>query len=126
MTVDVAPQATKHRLTDRGGQPYEFVGEHLGHGSSAADGKTRWFEVNVYVRKDNDAYVVETLGRSSIPGETTYVRIIETTSAFEIIELLTVNHNGKIYLPRQSARALAQAAQWDDDIRDAYINRAVI
>jgi hypothetical protein len=45
--------------------------------------------------------------------------------AFEIVELLTGHHNDKTYIPRQSARALAQAAMWDEDIRDAYINRVV-
>jgi len=63
---------------------------------------------------------------SLIDGESPLVRIIMTTSAFEIISVLVVNHNNKTYIPRQSDRALAQAAHWDDDIRDAYINRAVL
>jgi hypothetical protein len=119
-----APTGQTYELTDRDGDVVVFLGRHLGEGSSFLEGKERWFEVDLY--KTHDAtFIVHTRGLSTVPGERTRIRIVETTSAFEVVELLTVNHGGKIYLPRQSARALSQAAQWDDDIRDAYVNRAV-
>jgi hypothetical protein len=112
-------------LTQRDGESLSFEGQLLGAGTSKVPGKQRWFEINIY-RKRDGSYVVHTIGMSLIDGESPLVRIIMTTSAFEIISVLVVNHNNKTYIPRQSDRALAQAAHWDDDIRDAYINRAVL
>jgi hypothetical protein len=127
MTVSSTRQADvrRYRVMDRGGVPIDFDGVRLGHGSSHAEGRPRWFEVEIYRRQDNDDFIVVTRGKSNLDGETTRTRVVQTPSAFEVISLLTVHHGGKTYIPRQSDRALAQAAQWDDDIRDAYINRAV-
>jgi hypothetical protein len=110
----------------RDGEVYEFTGQLLGHGSSYHEGKVRWFVVDLYKDSAYNQFVVHTQGISTIPGEQTLVRVKTTTSAFEIVELLTVHHNKKLYLPRPSSRALAQAAHWDDDIRDAYVSRAVL
>lgn len=123
VTAPARPELKTYTLHDRTGDVI-FRGRHLGHGTSWQVNKDRWFEVDIY-RTRND-YVVYTQGKTRVAGEVTFVRVARTTSAFEILELLTVQHNGKIYLPRQSSRALSQAAQWDDDIRDAYINRAVV
>lgn len=121
----MAPLTAQHRLTNRDGSTLEFAGKLLGHGTSFRDGKERWFEVDIYSHSEG-GWIVHTQGRSVIDGERTLTRIVQTSSAFEIVELLTVNHGGRQFLPSQSARALAQAAQWDDDVRDAYVNRAVI
>lgn len=91
----------------------------LGHGTSYRVGKMRWFEVDIY-RQDDGEYLVHTRGMTVVPDEATFTRILRTRSAFEIVDALIVNHNGKIYLPQQSTRALAQAAQWDDDCLEAY------
>lgn len=120
-----APPVTRHQLDDRAGGCYEFEGQHLGSGTSYTSVKDRWFEVDLYRRNDDGRFVVYTRGMSRLSDEVPRIRLIVTSSAFEIIELLTVHHNDKTYIPRQSARALAQAAQWDDDVRDAYVNRAV-
>lgn len=125
MTNSLAPQISEYRLHNRHGDFIVFNGQHLGHGTSEHPNKLRWFEVDLYITNDGE-YFIHTQGKSSIEGEITYVRIAQTRSAFEVVELVTVNHKGKIYIPRQSSRALAQAAQWDDDIRDAYVNRAVV
>lgn len=119
------PISMEYTLTDRDGARFTFTGQLLGSGTSYRDFKQRWFEIDLYLTED-DEYVVHTRGRSTIAGESTLSRISRTSSAFEVVELLTVNHNGKLYIPRQSSHAMAQAAQWDDDIRDAYINRAVL
>lgn len=115
----------RYRVMDRGGVPVDFDGVRLGHGSSNDGQRPRWFEVEIYRRSDDDKFVVVTRGRSRVEGETTRIRVVQTSSAFEVVSLLTVHHKGKTYIPNQSDRALAQAAQWDDDIRDAYVNRAV-
>lgn len=72
-------------------------------------------------------YVVHTVGESLIPGETRLSRISLTDSAYEVVELLTVRRPGsEPFMTAQSARVLARAAEFDDDIHDAYVNRAVV
>ncbi len=119
------PAALEYRLLQRDGGEYVFRGRLLGGGTSAAPGKRRWFEVAIYKDLTN-RYVVYTVGRTTVDDEVPLIRLLETFSAFEVLQSLVVHHNEKTYLPRQSDRALAQAAHWDDDIRDAYINRAVL
>lgn len=91
----------------------------------------RWNEVTIYVRQhpeDNNRfdYVVVTVGASEVPGEVDLQTITETSSAFEVLEALTVRpRSGAPFLPGQYASALAQAASRDDDLREAYLNRAV-
>lgn len=117
--------STAHRIEGRDGEIVYFTGVRLGSGSSQTPDKDRWFEVDIYRSADGE-YLLHTRGCSRLAGEETKRRIVRTRSAFEIIELLTVNHNGKTYIPRSSARALAQAANWDTKVRDAYVNRAVV
>lgn len=91
-------------------------------------GACRWLEVQIY-RTVGEAqkYFVYTVGKTSVPREVDRITPVWTDSAFEIIEVLTVRKSGKEpKLPAASARVLASAAQFDDDIRDAYINRAVV
>lgn len=102
-----------------------MLGKHLGHGSSDDGEKPRWTEVDIYREKDTGKFFVHVIGISTQSGETNRYRLDETMSAFEIIELLTAHVGGRSYIPRQSARALAQAAQWDKEVREAYVNRAV-
>lgn len=129
MTVTAtAPPTQEYVLLGRDGREFKFTGERLGSGSSEHPDKDRWFEVDIYrgVVNDDPVYVVHTQGMSRIDGEVTRARVALSQSAYEVVELLTVNHNGKLYLPRQSSHALSQAAQWDDNLRDAYVNRAVL
>ena len=129
MTVTAtAPPTQPYTLTGRNGDTFNFTGERLGSGSSEHPDKDRWFEVDIYrgVVNDEQVYVVHTQGRSRVQGETTRARVALSQSAYEVVELLTVNHGGKLYIPRQSSHALAQAAQWDAGLRDAYVNRAVV
>lgn len=117
-------------------------GYHLPHRGDHAEpgqrcGACRWTEVTIYSRHDPDpavgsariTYVVHTVGRSAVPGEVDLPRVVETSSPYEVVEALTVRRagpNGEVFMPPQHLRALAAAAQWDDGIRDAYINRAVV
>ena len=108
----------------------------------------RWFEVAIYRRYVTEGidletdpkrpriypvdpepgdYVVHTIGASIVPGETRLSRITPTDSPFEVIELLTVRkRDDDPWIPAQSARALAHAAEFDDGLREAYVNRAVV
>lgn len=99
----------------------------------------RWLEVTIFLSRNGDpkfldeltyGYVVQTVGVSNVPGEVDFERLWTTSSAFEVVELLTVrrgqpNGSTETFIPPQHARALAQAATLDEDVREAYVNRAV-
>lgn len=103
----------------------------------------RWFEVRIFsveselapdpgdpeeFENETEArgrYLVLTYGRSEVPGETDKRRAVWTDSPFEVLEVLTQRDRGAPFLPTASARALAQAAAFDDALADAYVNRAV-
>lgn len=124
-----------------------FTGEVLGAATSASDFHThpgphvppgrdeqgrknkcaacRWFEVTIYDDTTNDEFVLHTVGKTKVPGEIEFARIVSTKSARELVDLAVVRANPP-YLPAPTSRALAQAADLDDDIRDAYDNRAVL
>lgn len=106
----------------------------------------RWFEVAIYRRFTAEEidlsttppklrtiepeavdYVIHTVGASAVPGEQRLSRIEVTDSAFEVVELLTVRREGDSpWIPAQSSRALARAAELDDGLHEAYVNRAVV
>lgn len=120
-----APVYEDFELETRDGPPMRIRARKLGTGSSDDGVRPRWFDVDIYERERDGMYVIHTQGKTRVAGERTYIRIVETMSAFDAVSVLVVHHNGKTYIPRQSIRAIAQAAQWDDDMRDAYINRQV-
>lgn len=149
-TEDLSYIRETWKLEDRNGQ-LQFTGRLLGAGSSRREqhshntntqivvtaravGKTdamqrcaacRWSEI--YVFKTDTQFIVYTLGPSIIPGEHTRAKVSYASSAFEVVELATVRHGQRSqpFLPAAHARALAMAAADDDDIADAYVNRAV-
>jgi hypothetical protein len=107
----------------------EFHTDHPGDYAVSGDRRQkcsacRWLETTIY-KTTEGSFIAHTVGRSIVPGEIDFARVTETTSAFELIELLTVK-GYKPYLPDPSARALAQAADKDEKIRDAFVNRAVV
>jgi len=150
--TDAAGPTRTVRLAGRDGQEYSFTGYALGVATSRADQHThstryaapgdkcsacRWFSVGIYrvfaeptgsgERLKPRGYVVQTVGESVIPGEQRLARVEETPSAYDVLELLTVRRRGaEPFITSQSLRALAQAARLDEDMRDAYINRAVV
>jgi len=87
----------------------------------------RWFETRIFRVGAND-YVLHHAGRSIVPGESQLCRHERAFSPFEVLELYTVRHahENRAFLTRPAARALAQASAFDDQLRDAYENRAVI
>jgi hypothetical protein len=94
----------------------------------------RWSELYVFhvqsalaVDAQRMPYCVYTLGPSIVRGETTRVNLRWASSGFEVVELALVRRGdrGAPYLPAANARALAMAADRDERIADAYVNRAV-
>ena len=85
----------------------------------------RWSEIHL-LRTQDGAYVVHVCGHSILPGEVPLPRVSVVRSPFEVVELLTVRGGRTApYLSVPGARVLARAADVDEGIRDAYINRAV-
>lgn len=120
MDIETAelPPLTEYRLTDKTGVQV-ITARKLGESSSFRPHKIRWFEVAIY-KTDDGEYVIHTRGCTVVAGEETWHRVVRTTSSFAVIEFLTVDHKGETYIPRDSIFALAQAAQWDDDLRARY------
>jgi hypothetical protein len=90
----------------------------------------RWSEIYIFEtvgEPDLRKYCVYTLGPSTIPGEVTRSNVRWASSGFEVIELATVRRGerGTAFLPAAHARALAMAAEVDESIAEAYVNRAV-
>lgn len=71
-------------------------------------------------------YLVLTYGRTNVPGELNKRRAEWTDSAFDVLAALVQRRSNEIFLPATSDRALAKAAAWDDGIKEAYVNRAVV
>ena len=143
------PALRRVTLADEGGRPPVTIDAYLlGYASSQHEthddrahepGETaakrvrcsacRWFEVQIYDVSDDEnsdeSYLVYTVGRTIVEGETDRIRFVWTNSEHEIVSALVVRQGGVPKLPVASDRALAQAAKLDEDIAYAYINRAV-
>jgi len=84
----------------------------------------RWIEIKI-LKTEYDTYLVHTVGHTTVPGETKRVTLDETDSPDEVVELLVLRRQRRVYMPTPSARALAAASAHDDALRDAYRDRAV-
>ncbi len=93
-----------------------------------------WTEIKIFrIPEDAEAlphqrqrgkYVVYQTGSSSIPGKDIYTKLIFTDSYHEVIELLVTRHSHQPpTLTATAARALAQAAAYDEDLDHAWTNR---
>lgn len=72
-------------------------------------------------------YIAFTEGVSVCPGEVDYYRIVRSTGAVALVDALTVrSRSGDSFLPRPASQALAEAAEDDDAIYDAFNDRAVV
>jgi hypothetical protein len=121
----------------------ELEGRFLGMGSSRTQrhwphagafatkeercGWCRWYEARIF-RVQRNEYVLHHAGCSIVPDEITLCRYEKAYSPQEVIERYVVRKavDKSAFLPRPAARALAQAAAFDEDLQDAYENRAVI
>jgi hypothetical protein len=108
------------------------VMSHESHGHTARCAACRWSEFYIFRVEQGDGpanaiYAVYTLGPSVVRGETTRVALHWAMSGFEVVEIAMVRRGdrGAPYLPAANARALAMAADVDERIANAYVNRAV-
>lgn len=112
----------------------------------------RWFEIRIFreigedVKIDPDgdlnreyataveadqlgSYIVHKVGMSIVPDEVPLCRYDEIRSPYEVVEALTTrqvrNEGARAFITKPSAMALASGAQFDADLADAYVNRAV-
>ena len=96
----------------------------------------RWFEVRIFDVEcywnaersawvNGDKYLVLTYGLSEVPGEVAKRRAQWTNSPFSVLEVLTQRRGQQAFLPATSAKVLAEASGNDEDIANAYVNRAV-
>lgn len=108
----------------------------------------RWFEIRIFrelelppgvesiervldpaqVRLGN--YIMHSSGMSIVDGEVPLMRYEATASPFQVIESMTTRRvttesGPQVYLAKPAARALAEASGYDQQLADAYINRAV-
>jgi hypothetical protein len=92
----------------------------------------RWFEPRIFREVDGRRrYLVHRTGRTIVPGETILTSHEWVRSAYEVIEVLTTRRqdhrtgNRAPFLTQPAARVLAQAATYDNDLGQAYVDRAV-
>jgi len=104
---------------------------HLRHHGAFADpalgekcNACRWSEIRIFYSKEDDIYLIHLSGISVASGESNRYRIERAVSALEVIEILTTNRQGEAArLSAPASRALAQAAEFDEDLREAYGER---
>lgn len=90
----------------------------------------RWFEPRIFREISGQRrYLIHRTGRSAVPGEVTFTSHEWALSAHEVIEALTTRNRGggdrTPYLTYPAARVLAQAAGYDSELDQAYVDRAV-
>ena len=124
-----------------------FHGQFLGIGSSHRDthinhpdtrfaprgtpcSGCRWFESRIFINAERSHFLLYTVGASIVDGEEPRYRAEWVVSAYEIIDLLTTfrpseqpGGQRQQSLSYAARRALAQAANFDDRMRDAYEGR---
>jgi hypothetical protein len=93
-------------------------------GSGRRCSACRWTQIWILDDEDADEYVVVVSGMSNVPGETTRGRVVRTASPTWAVDCLRRAPGGRLTLPEPAREALAQAADLDDDIRDALHGRA--
>lgn len=132
-------------------QRYErFHGQFLGLGSSHRDthinhpdrrfaprgtpcSGCRWFESRIFCDTDDHRLLLYTVGESIVDGEEPRYRAEWVVSPYEVIDLLTTFRPAEVpggqrqqSLSYAARRALAQAANFNDKMRDAYEGRTAI
>lgn len=136
--LGVGTSHTDHHQ-DHNGQPFIEKGVRCN--------ACRWFEARIFrelvlpdgvdsvATVDDPAtvelgeYIIHYAGMSVVAGEVPFYRYETTRSAHAVIESMTTRRTTStgpiVFLAKPAAYALAAAAGFDADLRDAYINRAV-
>lgn len=95
-------------------------------------GLCRWFETRIFRLVDAHVealqgmrYVLHYVGRTIVPGEVNLPRYELVRSGHEVVEAYTVRkENSQPFITKPGAKVLAQAADADSEIENAYVNRA--
>jgi hypothetical protein len=111
-------------------QHYAHAGKYAGLDERCR--ACRWFEPRIFREVDGQRrYLVHRTGRSIVPGEISLTGHEWLRGPFEVLEALTTRKRDQRtgdrtpYLTQPAARVLAMAATYDDDLSQAYIDRAV-
>jgi hypothetical protein len=124
---DVEDVVIEGRFIGLGSSEHRTHKDHAGEFAERGGrcGACRWFETRIFRLDDGTGYLIYNVGVSVVPGETHFVTVERARTPQEVVERYTQRRNGEVYLTSPSARALAQAAGYDDGMHDAYVNRVV-
>lgn len=101
--------------------PLEFTGELLVDVDSKDD-RPRWQEIRIY-RTDSGKYVTEVVGRSSVPGERTFITVQVHDDPADVRIGLYRKQNGRRYLSDLAFEALEGAAEVDPALKQTLVER---
>lgn len=90
-------------------------------------GGCRWFEPRIFREAGGQRrYLVYLAGMTIVPGESPRIRYEWALSGHEVVEILTTRRRDEdAHLSKPAALVLAQAAAFDSELNDAWVNRAV-
>jgi hypothetical protein len=149
MGPDRRPEVRRWKIdvyeTEEGMRTEVITGRLLGFSSGRADDHTdhagewapekwkcpacRWVDVSIYdISQDPAArkrykggiYLVHTVGRSDLPTEKDFVRIAGARNEFLAVEMLYTRQRGNTYLSVPSSQALAEAAAYDEPLKNVW------
>lgn len=83
----------------------------------------RWFEPRIFIQgQEPHFFGLYKIGMTIVPGESVRRSYVQAGSALELIESMAIRRQGKLILPIPARRVLAQAAGYDTEIRDAFLD----
>lgn len=83
----------------------------------------RWFEPRVFIHDQEPRFFgLYKIGMTIVPGEKVRRSYVQAGSALELIESMAIRRQGRLVLPIPARRVIAQAAGYDTEIRDAYLD----
>lgn len=83
----------------------------------------RWFEPRIFVHTEEPHFFgLYKIGMTVVPEEEIRRSYVQAGSALELIEAMSIRRQGVMILPIPARRVIAQAAGYDTEIRDAYLD----
>lgn len=109
----------RHKVCD-GDRTLVFTGRMLGESSSHEPGRTNWTEARIFMTTAGN-YVVEIVGKTSVPGQVDRCRAQVCETARGAVESLYLLDEDRVrYIPRVNREAAVQAAHVDEAFSQAY------
>lgn len=87
-------------------------GEYAAEGTRCS--ACRWFDITIYRNLSEGGWVVQTVGRSIVPGEDDRYRVHLCETPRAVVTALAQTRDNNVYLPKVAQRALDEAADNDD------------